>query len=192
MAKFLGKVCARHPELNGERYSGGRKCVACQNKRTQYWYKNNKEKHAKLTALTHKRKTKQWRKDNKEQWAKVRHDFYQRNKKKIKEKRRIYRLRNLPLVLEQERNGRIRNSATRLANCRQSWIRRYALIGDQKISRTHSKEIKRIYRECPDGHEVDHIIPLRGEGVNGLHVPWNLQYLPAIENRKKGNRVEGV
>ena len=37
---------------------------------------------------------------------------------------------------------------------------------------------------------VDHVIPLRGKKVSGLHVPNNLQVIPGIDNQRKTNKFE--
>lgn len=54
--------------------------------------------------------------------------------------------------------------------------------------------IRVIYQRCEEltretgvEHHVDHIVPLRGRNVCGLHVEYNLQIIPAHANHKKAN-----
>lgn len=61
--------------------------------------------------------------------------------------------------------------------------------GKQDISKYFIFELIEIYKNKPPGMEVDHIIPLNGENVSGLHVPWNLQYLTPEQNNSKSNKV---
>lgn len=51
-------------------------------------------------------------------------------------------------------------------------------------------EAAKLTKETGVQHDVDHVIPLRGELVSGLHVHWNLRPLPSAENRAKSNRLD--
>lgn len=54
-------------------------------------------------------------------------------------------------------------------------------------------DIEGLYKSASEKdtpHHVDHIVPLQGVDVCGLHVPWNLQVIPARDNLKKSNNYD--
>lgn len=83
----------------------------------------------------------------------------------------------------------------------QSYTKEYKTFNSTKYDKAQKNQmpkwaniqaIKDIYMNRPKGYHVDHIIPLQGNNVCGLHVETNLQYLPASENISKGNKFIGV
>ncbi len=57
-----------------------------------------------------------------------------------------------------------------------------------RIAKFGQEGIRQFYKNCPSSMVVDHIIPLQGKKVSGLHVIWNLQYLTPTQNMSKGNK----
>jgi 5-methylcytosine-specific restriction endonuclease McrA len=138
--------------------------------RQKAWYEKNAE--------TVKTSVKTYAQENREKVAAARHAYYLQNK----ETRSAYRRRHYEL----NRSNYIADSASRAERCKRStppWADRGA--------------IRDLYKKAADltnstgiAHHVDHIVPLRGKFVSGLHVQNNLQVIPAKENLRKNNRFE--
>ena len=135
-----------------------------------------------------------------EQWFSVSafNKTLSRNRQKWRDYDAAWRSKNVEQIRE---NSRKNTSNYRLNNPVKVKAQ-YAKSRAAKLQRTpkwltqeHYIQIESIYalakqltEETGVLHHVDHIVPLQGKLVSGLHVPWNLRAIPATENLSKSNR----
>ena len=123
---------------------------------------------------------KKYRQNNSEVLRLNSRNWYQSRREECKLKMSIYKKRNRPKF-----NA---HNAIRRSNLRSrtpNW-----LTGEQR------NEMEKFYIQAKElelktgtRYHVDHIVPLLGEKVCGLHVPWNLQVLTAYANLSKKNKL---
>ncbi len=109
---------------------------------------------------------------------------------------RLYKRGTLKLTLNFDGKAQERNRARTAKWKKDNWSYYKAYLAATKRHLKNAtpqwvdkKQIIEIYKNCPQGHHVDHVVPRLGDAVNGLHVPWNLQYINKIENLKKGKQL---
>jgi 5-methylcytosine-specific restriction endonuclease McrA len=119
--------------------------------------------------------------------------WYAENKERALETAKAYRQIHADKLRKADAEKYRRNSAAYKRRARE----REKLLQKRALGSTFDKQILAIYAEAERitaetkiPHEVDHIIPLNGRTVSGLHVPWNLRVIPRHINRQKSNRLE--
>ena len=129
---------------------------------------------------------------NKDKIAAYAKQYEQKNKERIaarraktlverREVKRLWRKNNLGLVLAdcaKRRAAKLKRTP--------AWLTPF----DRLKMRCYYQLAAMRSRESGEHWHVDHIIPLQGKNVCGLHVPNNLQIIPAIENMRKNNHYE--
>jgi hypothetical protein len=108
--------------------------------------------------------------------------YYQTNKERITEYRKD--------TGEAERQKKWRKQNQHVKNFFTAEYRAKRKLAMPKwLTNEHRIEIVTLYKKAKEeGLSVDHIVPLNGDNVSGLHVPWNLQLLTLEENVKKSNK----
>jgi hypothetical protein len=149
-------------------------CISCHNLSTKSYYHENKD--------VRKDYNKSWRDNNKTLVKENSKAYYAANKEKFGQYIKEWRKAN---------QDRLRTySASRRASQKQAlptWLTEDQMRQIDSIY-THAKDCEVVSGQT---YHVDHIVPLKGENVCGLHVPWNLQVLPSDVNLSKHNNFNG-
>ena len=151
-------------------------CTKKYREKTKDAIKHYQKKYAEIEKQSIKEYQEKWRESNKLYTKEYNKKYKEENRQKIRALKKVYR--------DKYRGKMKAKKAKRTAlklKATPKWL-----------NKEDFKQIEDFYKNCPKGYEVDHIIPLRGKNINGLHVLWNLQYLTQEENRVKSNKFDGT
>lgn len=154
-------------------------CPECKKHTTKLWQINN----ADSCKVYNKKYLKKWQKANRtktveyvQKWRKENLELAKRREKLIKKKW----LKNNKAISLARTNNKRADKLQRMPK----WLSTQQRIEIQDFY-VLAKELQWLSEEQL---QVDHIIPLKGKHVSGLHVPWNLQILPRSINYQKSNK----
>lgn len=130
--------------------------------------------------------------NKREEVKEAKHKWYEKNKDKVvaaaklqpshlrKQYQAAWKARNVVWVRADTKNRR----------------RRHREATPPWLTRRQRAEMREVYKSAITmtkltgvQYVVDHIVPLRGEDVCGLHVPWNLVVMTQEKNLKKSNKL---
>jgi hypothetical protein len=94
-------------------------------------------------------------------------------------------------AIEQRKHSNKRNHPIRANRVKKASIVRGVPEQEQWLSEIY-REARALSKLSGQEIQVDHIIPLKGVGVCGLHVPWNLQLVTQSYNCSKRNRISDI
>jgi hypothetical protein len=167
---YTGIPCARNHKA--PRFVSSKACVICARENQSKWDARNLDKLRQYTAA--------YDKANREQRRRAAREYRERNPKAANGATQRYRKRNPGLI-----NAHCSARRARQISATPPWL-------EFKSVRDIYERAKQLTVQTGVTYHVDHIVPLKHSLVCGLHVPWNLQIIPAKDNQRKKNLYDVV
>ena len=137
-----------------------------------------------------------WRKENPQQVKKHNDTQYALHSEELKARSRLFNKVNSEVINEKKRIYQKKNLHIFAANNAKREAAKLQrtpawLTEDDKWVMAEAYELAALREKIVGGKwHVDHIVPLQGKVVSGLHTPINLQVIPAKLNRSKSNNYK--
>lgn len=131
----------------------------------------------KVCRLEHNRA---WFAKNKDRHGELTRSWYERNKEQ--------HLQNSKEWYEVNKHRKLETTTAREKRC----ILATPTWADRELIKELYLLAQKLTEQTGIPHEVDHVIPLQGKNVSGLHVETNLQVITAEENRRKSNKFQTI
>jgi hypothetical protein len=194
MRKIQCPKCGKR-KAESEFYENHLWCRTCVSQYHRAYYKTHREEikeRVKTNRTMRPEVIKTWYQNNREEQKARANTYYKAHSKEMNEYQKAHRAAHPEKREAWEKEYEQSHKAQRAAKC----MKRTAAKLRQTLKGTDPKALEAFYieadrctKETGVKHSVDHIIPLLGRLVRGLHVPWNLQVMPLRDNIKKGNRI---
>lgn len=184
-----------------EFYKGRAECKPCNIAKARAWQEENKERHLATKAAWREKNTekiretaKRWSDQNQERKKSTFKRWMEQNKARDIERKLEWAAKNPDRVREIARRAYENNKPLFVAHSkkRKAAMKSSVPLWDKELDQLVFYEAYRLAKQRTDTtgtvHHVDHIVPLRGKTVCGLHNAYNLAVIPARENATKSNR----
>ena len=154
-------------------------CNGCKREHKKLWDIKNEE-HVKEYNKEHGKK---WRDEHKEEIRLMNKQYVVDHKEELKRKQKEYNAKHSKEIMARVKEWQKQNLELRRLYARNYQARRKGRV----VAWTDWDNIREFELNKPEGMTTDHVIPISGKLVWGLHVSWNLQYLPPHDNFTKLN-----
>lgn len=157
-------------------------CTKCQEVKSldQFYKRADRDSYHSWCKTCKHESGKSWHERNKDRHSEINRKWYENNKEQ--------HLANSKAWYEANKHRKLETTTAREKRC----VLATPIWADRELIKELYALAQKLTEQTGIPHEVDHVIPLQGRNVSGLHVETNLQVITATENRRKSNKYDAV